>query len=144
MSRPGTGYEGEAGRQLAARYETVDPVVLHQQLVKHLPSALATILDIGAGSGRDAAWFAALEHTVLAVEPAGTIREEGQSRHPDPRITWLADGLPGCDAVFRIGAAFDVILLPAVWMHVAPTDRPRAFPQTGDAAEARRTAAQTG
>jgi SAM-dependent methyltransferase len=127
MSRPGTEYEGQAGRQLAARYETIDPAVLHQELVKHIPSASATILDIGAGSGRDAAWFAAQGYTVLAVEPSDTMREEGQRRHPDPRITWLADSLPGCDAVFRIGAAFDVILLSAVWMHVTPADRPRAF-----------------
>jgi SAM-dependent methyltransferase len=37
------------------------------------------------------------------------------------------DSLPGDDAVLRLGAAFDIILLSAVWMHVAPADRPRAF-----------------
>lgn len=127
MARPGTGYEGEAGRQLAVRYETVDPAELHRPLAAHLPPAPAAILDVGAGSGRDAAWFAERGYTVLAVEPSATMREEGRRRHPEPRVTWLADSLPGLDAVLRLGAAFDVILLSAVWMHVAQADRPRAF-----------------
>lgn len=127
MTRPGSGYEGEAGRRLAARYETVNPVDLHRQMSDYLPPAPAAILDIGAGSGRDAAWLAKQGYTVLAVEPSATMRQEGQRRHADPKLSWLADSLPGLDAVFRLGAAFDVILLSAVWMHVAPSDRPRAF-----------------
>lgn len=55
------------------------------------------------------------------------MREEAQRRHPDARITWLADSLPSLEAVYRLGAAFDVILLSAVWMHVAPAERARAF-----------------
>lgn len=127
MTRPGTAYEGLAGRELAAQYETLDPAQTHQTLIAHLPAAPAAILDVGAGSGRDAAWLATLGHTVLAVEPSATMREEAQRRHPDARITWLADSLPGLEAVFRLGAAFDVILLSAVWMHVAPPERARAF-----------------
>jgi SAM-dependent methyltransferase len=127
MARAGIGYEGATGRELAAQYETADPAQVHQSVIAHLPAAPAAILDIGAGSGRDAAWLAALGHTVLAVEPSATMREEAQRRHPDPRITWLADSLPGLEAVFRLGVAFDVILLSAVWMHVAPTERARAF-----------------
>lgn len=36
-------------------------------------------------------------------------------------------GHPQEDEVLRLGLAFDVILLSAVWMHVATADRPRAF-----------------
>ena len=121
------GYDGEAGRALAESYESVDPAVLHQALVSHLLPAPAAILDVGAGSGRDAAWLAEQGYSVLAVEPSDTMRKEGQRRHPQPAITWLSDSLPGLEAVFRLGAAFDVILLSAVWMHVPPGDRPRAF-----------------
>ena len=127
MTRPARGYEGEAGRALAARYETVDPAVLHQALIPHLPPAPAAVLDVGAGSGRDASWLAGQGHSVLAVEPSATMRAEGQRRHPRPGITWMADSLPGLDAVFGLGAAFDVILLSAIWMHIPPGDRPRAF-----------------
>lgn len=55
MGKLPRGYEGEAGRALAEQYESVDPAVLHQALVPHLPPAPAAILDVGAGSGRDAA-----------------------------------------------------------------------------------------
>ncbi len=127
MARPAKGYEGEAGRALAERYETVDPAVLHQSLVPHLPPAPAAVLDVGAGSGRDAAWLAAQGYSVLAVEPSAAMRAEAQRRHPLPGINWMADSLPALDAVFRLGAAFDVILLSAVWMHIPPGDRARAF-----------------
>jgi len=127
MTRPARGYEGEAGRALAERYETVDPAALHGCLMPHLPLAPAAVLDVGAGSGRDAGWLAGQGYSVLAVEPSGTMRAEGKRRHPGPGITWMDDRLPGLDAVFRLGAAFDVILLSAVWMHITPADRPRAF-----------------
>ncbi len=127
MGKPPRGYEGEAGRALAEQYESVDPAVLHQALIPHLPPAPAAILDVGAGSGRDAAWLANLGHSVLAVEPSATMRAEGQRRHPLPRISWASDTLPGLEAVFRLSTAFDVILLSAVWMHIPPADRPRAF-----------------
>jgi SAM-dependent methyltransferase len=127
MAPPARGYEGKAGRALAARYETVDPAVLHQALIPHLPPAPAAVLDVGAGSGRDASWLAGQGYSVLAVEPSATMRAEGHRRHPRPNITWMADSLPGLDAVFGLGAAFDVILLSAIWMHIPPGDRPRSF-----------------
>ncbi|WP_304619602.1 class I SAM-dependent methyltransferase [Paracoccus sediminilitoris] len=127
MARPGNKYEGAAGHELAAQYEAIDPAQIHEAVIPHLPTAPAAILDVGAGSGRDAAWLAALGHTVLAVEPSTTMREEAQRRHPHTRITWLADSLPSLEAVYRLGAAFDVVLLSAVWMHVAPAERARAF-----------------
>jgi SAM-dependent methyltransferase len=122
-----SAYEEDAGRALAARYEGVDPAVLHKDVMSHFPAAPASVLDIGAGSGRDAAWLAGQGYTVLAVEPSETLRAEGARLHPDARITWLGDRLPGLDGVFRVGASFDLILLSAVWQHVAPEDRPRAF-----------------
>lgn len=127
MTEAARGYEGDTGRALAARYETVDPAELHEALLPHLPPAPAAILDVGAGSGRDAAWLARQGYSVLAVEPSATMRMEGQRRHPLAEISWIDDCLPGLEAVCRLGVGFDAILLSAVWMHVPPGDRRRAF-----------------
>lgn len=120
-------YEGDAGRSLAVRYESVDSEKLHADILNWLPRLPASVVDIGAGSGRDAAWFASKGYSVLAVEPSATMREEGQRRHTDPGINWLDDSLPGLSEVYRLGASFDVVLLSAVWMHVSPRERKRAF-----------------
>ena len=126
-SRAVRGYEGDAGRTLAVRYESIDPETLHADVLHWLPRLPASVIDIGAGSGRDAGWFASKGYSVLAVEPSATMREEGRRRHPDPGITWLDDSLPGLAEVYRLGASFDVALLSAVWMHVPPKERERAF-----------------
>ena len=82
-------------------------------------------LDAGAGSGRDAAWLASRGFEVVAAEPASGMRREGMSRHP--ALRWIDDRLPDLSAVHRLGLAFDLVLLGAVWMHVPPPERPRAF-----------------
>ena len=84
-----------------------------------IPVIPSRILDIGAGSGKDAADFAAQGHTVLA----GAI-----TRHAHPAIAWLDDGLPDLAAVRARGETFDRILLSAVWMHLDSTQRRRAMP----------------
>ncbi|MBP2316814.1 class I SAM-dependent methyltransferase [Azospirillum soli] len=112
---------------LAAQYESVAAEDVHGPVLDLLPATPGAVLDVGAGSGRDAAWLARLGHQVVAVEPSAGMRAEAQRRHADPRIRWVDDRLPGLDRVHRLGLAFDTILLSAVWMHVAPPDRRRAF-----------------
>jgi SAM-dependent methyltransferase len=92
-----------------------------------LPSSPALILDVGAGTGRDAAWFVGLGYDVVAVEPAAAMRAQAARLHPDQRIRWIDDRLPALTATHRLGLTFDLILLSAVWMHLAPADRPARF-----------------
>nr|WP_277881245.1 class I SAM-dependent methyltransferase [Leptolyngbya sp. FACHB-321] len=100
---------------------------MHGWLLGLLPDRPRLVLDIGAGSGRDAAWLAAQGHTVVAVEPAVAMRAAGQQLHPDANICWLDDRLPALQHVQRLGMAFDFILVSAVWMHLPPAERTRAF-----------------
>jgi protein-L-isoaspartate O-methyltransferase len=50
-------YEANAA-VVVPQYEAADPAALHAWLQDLLPSSPAAVLDVGAGSGRDAAWLA--------------------------------------------------------------------------------------
>lgn len=113
--------------QFVAQYEALTFEQVHASLLDSLPAPGATILDVGAGSGRDAAWFTARGYDVVAAEPSAAMRSLARQRHPSPRIHWVADSLPDLTQVQRLGVRFDLILLSAVWMHVPPASRQRAL-----------------
>lgn len=119
-------YERHAAR-LAEQYESLAFEEVHAHLIDLLPAPGATVLDVGTGSGRDAAWFAAHGYDVVAVEPSDAMLAQARSRHRSGRIQWVADSLPNLAKVRRLGLRFDLILLSAVWMHVAPAARQRAL-----------------
>lgn len=109
------------------RYERANTEGVHQEWISLLPTTQLLVLDVGAGSGRDAAWFAEQGHEVVAVEPSDALRHRAQKRHPSPRIQWIDDRLPGLETVQNFDYQFDLILLSGVWMHVPPSGRKRAF-----------------
>ena len=113
--------------QLARTWEQLEFERVHAPTLPFIPTAPGLVLDVGAGSGRDAAWFAARGWNVVAVEPATGMRELGHSLHPSAMIRWENDRLPGLERTLRLGVSFDLVWLSAVWMHVAPPDRRRAF-----------------
>jgi SAM-dependent methyltransferase len=123
------GYASEAPTLLEA-YERISPETLHRPVRHLIPTAPSLLLDIGAGSGRDAAHFAALGHRVVAVEPVDAMREGAMKLHPLPRIEWLADTLPSLALVRARGEAFDTVLATAVWMHLDESERAEAMPAT--------------
>ncbi|WP_366525092.1 class I SAM-dependent methyltransferase [uncultured Shewanella sp.] len=101
------------------------------------------ILDIGAGAGRDAKYFAerfaerledkgaqkamGKDCQVFAVEPAAVLAKMGQTHTKDLQVKWHEDSLPTIGKVSRYGVSFDLILLSAVWMHIPPSSRERAM-----------------
>jgi len=127
MTDPVHGYD-ERAAVFVHQYEQLDPESVHAAFLDSLPDGADRLaLDIGAGSGRDAAWLRRKGFEVVAVEPAPGMRLAGRSLHPDPLIRWMDDRLPSLAATHRLGLAFDVILLSGVLMHVPPSDRARAF-----------------
>ncbi len=75
LADPIVWYERHA-TQVVSSYEALPPERLHGRLDGLLPAVLAPVLNIGAGTGRDAAWFAGLGHDVVAVELAAAMRAE--------------------------------------------------------------------
>lgn len=122
------GYADEADA-LVIQYESVSFADVHRRVLHLIPASPTRILDIGAGTGRDAAGFAAMGYDVTAVEPTTELRVRAQALHPSERIEWLGDSLPDLAVVHARGDTFDVVMLTAVWMHLDEQQRRRAMPR---------------
>lgn len=120
------GYEEEA-RELLVRYEQLPFGMQFETVQSYLPASVQTVLDIGAGSGQAAAWFAGKGAAVVAVEPTDAMRAGAQRLHPDQSITWMDDGLPDLKQVLALQCRFDLIWINAVWMHLDRAERDAAM-----------------
>lgn len=121
------GYEAD-GQDLVDRFEAIDPAGLYAPVAQFIPAARARIADIGAGTGRDAAWLAGLGHAVVAVEPVAALREAGRALHPE--LAWIDDRLPKLSGLR--GERFDRLLLSGVWQHLDDRARAEAMPALAD------------
>lgn len=119
-------YDREAAK-LCASYESLDPATLYPEALGLLPSSPAAVLDVAAGSGRDAAWLAGMGHKVTAVEPSAGMRREAMSAHAGSGVKWVDDSLPSLSRVTRPRGGFAFILAAAVWMHLDPGQRTTAW-----------------
>jgi SAM-dependent methyltransferase len=120
------GYEEEAP-ELLIRYEQLPFGVQFQTVQPHLPVTFQSVLDIGAGTGQAAAWFAGQGAAVVAVEPTDAMRAGAQLLHPEHSITWVDDGLPDLKQVQALRRRFDLIWVNAVWMHLDRAEREAAM-----------------
>ena len=125
MSITSSFYEQNAA-QLATQYDSVSFEMVHGSWKDYWPQPSAYVLDVGAGSGRDAKWMSEQGCDVIAVEPSTALRNIGKKR-TGTGVTWLDDSLPALGSVQSLGIRFDMILVSAVWMHIAPNHRSRAF-----------------
>jgi len=124
----GTENYADEAPELLKRYESISFADAHRLVTHLIPTAPSRVLDIGSGTGRDAAGFAALGHSVVAVEPTEEFRRGAMLLHPSPMIEWLDDSLPDLAAIRARGDEFDVVMLTAVWMHLDALQRRRAIP----------------
>ncbi|MER5885287.1 class I SAM-dependent methyltransferase [Streptomyces sp. NPDC001941] len=112
---------------LGERYGSVTFEDVHGEVEDLLPPPPARVLDVGAGTGRDAAALARRGYRVLAAEPVAELRAEARRLHPDPAIEWAASALPDLRGIPRPEGGFDLVLLSAVWMHLPPEERAPAM-----------------
>jgi SAM-dependent methyltransferase len=91
------------------------------------------ILDVGAGSGRDARYLAKLrgvdnqQAMVIAVEPAKGLAQIGKQMTQGLNVIWVDDLLPELVNVNALPHQYHLVLLSAVWMHLAPIERNQAM-----------------
>ena len=127
MIRGIRGY-AEHAPELIERYEFLSFADKHDAVLHLIPSAPAKALDIGAGTGADAAWLAEQGHPVVAVEPTEAFREHGLKHHPSPLIEWVNDALPHLNRLAHRRHEFSLVMLTAVWMHLDEHERRAAMP----------------
>ena len=70
-----TWYDKNAS-EVAGSYEMAKTENVHEWFFEYMPKRPLVVLDVGAGSGRDAAYFSSLGHDVVAVEPSEGMRAE--------------------------------------------------------------------
>jgi len=130
MSVPVSGTEGyaEQAEELFKHYESLAALEVHRAVLHLIPQTPCRVLDIGSGTGRDAAWFADMGHRVVAVEPTDAMRLGAMSLHPSSRIEWLNDCLPDLTVLRSRSEVFELVMLTAVWMHLDANQRRRAMP----------------
>ncbi|MFJ6612748.1 class I SAM-dependent methyltransferase [Streptomyces sp. NPDC091289] len=125
-ARSTAGY-AEAADELAVQYEQVTFEEVHRDVLELLPATPARILDVGAGTGRDAAALAARGHRVVAAEPTAELRAHGQRIHGDRAgVDWADDAFPDLPLHGHPGR-FDAVFATAVWMHLDAEERRRAM-----------------
>jgi 2-polyprenyl-3-methyl-5-hydroxy-6-metoxy-1,4-benzoquinol methylase len=121
------GYAEEAD-DLFQRYESISLAEVHRSVLHLIPTEPCWVLDIGSGTGRDAAALAAMGHRVVAVEPTDEMRMRAAALHPSRQIEWLDDSLPDLTHALGLGKQFDVLMMTAVRMHLDQPQRRRAMP----------------
>jgi 2-polyprenyl-3-methyl-5-hydroxy-6-metoxy-1,4-benzoquinol methylase len=120
------GYRKDA-EELITRFEGISSEDVLAPAIPFLGNPPARVIDIGAGTGRDAAWLASRGFDVTAVEPVEELRLRGMRQHPFERIEWVADSLPHLSALAHRDGHFNLVLLVGVWQHVAPENRRAAM-----------------
>lgn len=107
--------------ELARQYNSVDFVEVHKDWLPDVPRLSGLdILDVGAGSGRDAKALADMGNQVTAIEPSRAMAEHGKQLTSDA-VNWINDSLPSLATLQ--GKKFDLILVSAVWMHLCREDQ---------------------
>jgi SAM-dependent methyltransferase len=122
----GTEHYADEAPELLKRYESISFADAQAPVLQLIPPAPGRALDIGAGTGRDAAGLAALGYSV--VEPTEELRRGAMLLHPSPMIECLDDSLPDLAAVRARKEEFDLVMLTAVWMHLDEAQRQQAMP----------------
>ena len=114
-------YDRSAGR-LAETYDGLKFEVVHRDLPEFLPERPGRALDVGAGSGRDAAALAARGYAVCAIEPSAALRRQSEAHYRGNNLTWIDDRLPSLSSLRGV-QSFELILCSAVWMHLTADEQ---------------------
>ena len=113
-------YDRDADK-IGERYTHVRFEDVQRKILAYLPPHGSKILDVGAGSGRDAYALAQRGFAVTAVEPAAGLRRWAQHSANLGFVEWIDDRLPELEKLRSRNFRYDFILCSAVLMHLPPS-----------------------
>lgn len=104
-------------------------VTLHKDFLKFLPTSKSLVLDIGAGTGRDAYELSLLGHTVFAIEPLKEFIQAGKANYNSNsnNLYWIDDSLPNLINLAEYDNKVDFILSSSVWHHLNESEQKAAM-----------------
>jgi len=118
-------YYADNADDMAARFEAIECPYL-DDLARHFRAG-CRVLDIGAGSGRDAAALLARGYDVRGVEPVSGLRARAEVDHPELAGRLHAGHLPDAlPSVAELGGPFEGVLLSAILQHLPVAHIPAA------------------
>lgn len=121
MSKNNTYYDTHV-KELNAQYLAVSTEDVHHSWLSLIQKS-GRALDVGTGVGRDAAFLAQQGYSVTAVDASENMLEQAKANFKDLPIEWLVDTLPKLNRVRALDIKYDLILVSAVWQHIAPSQR---------------------
>ena len=123
MSKNNEYYESHV-KELNAQYLAVSTEEVHQSWLSLIETS-GKALDVGTGVGRDAAFLARQGYSVTAVDASEKMLE--QANFSELPIDWFVNTLPKLNTVRSLDSKYDLILVSAVWQHIAPSQRSDAI-----------------
>ena len=111
------GYEKVVPKYIRATHD-IPFEVLHKDFLQFIPEQKSSVLDLGAGFGRDAFELASMGHQVAAVEPLLEFREAGISAYGRDTFEWIADCLPSLKKLNHLNGTVDFVISSGVWHHL--------------------------
>nr|WP_319392322.1 class I SAM-dependent methyltransferase [uncultured Desulfobacter sp.] len=109
-------YYEQHALNLAQRYESADVTQLHDFLLSGLKPG-GRLLELGCGSGRDAAFMVSRGFRVLATDGSASMIEQAKRHHPELETHTARLKLP--DGLSNESGTYDGIYAVAVLMHLS-------------------------
>jgi SAM-dependent methyltransferase len=119
MDRKLLSYYNQEAKRLCTKYESADMSQIHAWLLEIIPSD-SSILELGCGSGREAAFLHSKGYRVLATDGSEGILREAISFHPELKGVISRLTIPAAFP-FR-DASFESVLAIGVLMHLQEKD----------------------
>jgi SAM-dependent methyltransferase len=122
MDQPTVEYYDRNAGLCGTRYESGDMSHLDHLLLRHLPETGARVLELGCGSGREAAFLLQSGYDVHGVDASEGMIAEALRRHPELAGRLSRDAVPLPESSRLLSETFNAVLAIALLMHVPDSE----------------------